>query len=132
MSGSSQFIDVASLQPLSTSVRVLGQGIIEANTSGDQAMLTLSGTTYMIAIIIEKISGGALTLAVLKIGYNAGANDVVSSQALVGLGTAGAAVEITPVLGHPIGVAAGVLKANMSTLSGVAASLRWTAIGVGG
>lgn len=132
MSSISSLIDPSTLQPLSSSVRQLCQIVIDANASGDQPLMTCAGTTYITAIIIERVSGAALTLAVLKVGFNAGANDIISSQALVGLGSIGQAVEVIPILGHSIGVVSGSLKANMSTLAGLAATLRVTVIGLGG
>lgn len=113
-------------------VRQLCQVVVDANASGDQVLMTATTKTYVTDVIIERTSGSALTIAVIKVGFGASANDVVASQALSGLGAIGLAIDVLPIAGFAPGAAAQTLKANMSTLAGGAATITITVMGVGG
>lgn len=113
-------------------VRQLCQVVVDANAAGDQVLMTATAKTYVTDVIIERTSGAALTIAVLKVGFGASANDIIASQALSGLGSLGVAIDVTPIVGFAPGTATQTLKANMSTLAGGAAAITVTVFGVGG
>lgn len=111
-------------------IRLLYQGLVDANTLADQALVTTTMPTQALSVTIERVSGGALTLGVFKMGFNGAANDVIASQALVSLAGLGAVIPLTPP--QTLAPNGGTLIFKMTTAVGTAATLRVTVTGTGG
>lgn len=132
MSSFVPIIDTSALQPASTAVKKLAQVNLDMNTlSAQPVMTTSSPETIITTIVFEKISGAALTLAVMKSGFNGAANDVIATQAMASLGSNGATLQVMPAAAARASPGQ-TLNAQMTVVAGGACTVMMTVFGVGG
>lgn len=132
MSSIVPIIDTSSFQPSSTAVKKLAQVNVDANTLSPQAvMVTTSPETIITSIVLEKVSGASLALAVMKSGFNASNNDVIATQAMASLGSIGATLQIMPPSAARA-TSGQTLNYQMTTITGGACTVMMTVFGVGG
>lgn len=111
--------------------RVLATVTVDANSAVNQTLYTCVGSTYITRLIFDNAST-SLTLAVAKVGFDAGASNVVAAQALSALTGATLSLGVAPIAGAVVGSATAVLKFNTTVQQGSAATVRCLVMGVGG
>lgn len=123
---------IAFINSDATHVRQLAAVNINGQSGSDQDIMTFTALTRITDVFWEYISGAALTLAVARCGVNAGTNNVVSAQALVGLANSNLSLASSLVAPRSLCAIGQTLKATMTTPALGASVIRVMIYGVGG
>lgn len=124
--------DVSLMQPAITAESVICSVLIDGSITTLQPLITLTKQTFITDVQIIRVSGAAVTLATISVGYNGAVDDVVQLAALVNLATVGVGMPLPLRDGFAVGQNGSVLSAKMGIATAGASTFRVTVIGIGG